>query len=407
MKNGELQIYPEIAARGYFDITYLKGQLVMRTRGWVGLIPISDEVAIHVHSRAPISNLLYMVWRARVTPQRIQNFLRTYRADAATIDSPEELYADTFLSTLRQIHQHGPIKRYAPRQSTEAKRGRLLLSKTVSQFAAKGNRHKHVFEINDFTVDNPENRVIKYTAQRLYSYFQKEPTAYNKPIARDALGFLQLLSQVRQDAVHPAMIARLIAPLVRALPKDHSFYEPALWLAYLIVSRSSIALESFGRAKFETVIINVAEVFEAYVRQLCREASQTHFGNANVLDGNKSPIPLFVASSTPAKPDIYFSRGSQMLAVADVKYKPTPKAQDHYELLAFCNALNVHDAVFICPWLPDTSLTTTLGRTTSGIQVSIARINLSSTDMPMAENQLQINIATLLRLTPHSVFATP
>ena len=46
--NGELSVYPEIANNGYFDLRYGGGRLTLRAGKYVGLIPISDRVAIHV-----------------------------------------------------------------------------------------------------------------------------------------------------------------------------------------------------------------------------------------------------------------------------------------------------------------------------------------------------------------------
>ena len=53
---GKLDLYPEASAKGYFDIDFAEGRLVLKSRGFVGLIPLSDRVAIHVLPRAPIGS---------------------------------------------------------------------------------------------------------------------------------------------------------------------------------------------------------------------------------------------------------------------------------------------------------------------------------------------------------------
>lgn len=398
-QNGVLNVYPEIVGHGYFDINISGNRIVMRAKGWVGLIPISDDIAIHVHSRAPITNLLYMVWRSGSVPKRIDGFLRTYGERLDSLDSPIELYAEVFLAALREIGRKGPLKRYVGRESNIEKRGRLLLNKTVSESVAKGVRNRHTFKLHDLTVNNIENRILKQTADRIFTYYQSNRTSSNLSLAKQASTLLRLLSQVDSFSIHPGQIARSVPALVRALPNSHKFYEPALWLSYLIASRKGVLLETFGQARFETVTIDVASIFENYIRVLCKESAQSVLADCYALDGNRRPVPLFKSSSLSAKPDIYFiQRSGTAIAVADVKYKPKLKSADRYELIAFCNALNVQHAAFISPLMPGQNESKFLGTTSSGIRVHELRIDLSSNDLPAAERRLQELLASTLDL---------
>src|SRR5947209_3689899 len=85
---GRLEVYPEVSAKGYFDIDYAEGRLVLKSKGFVGLIPISDRVTIHVLPRTPIGNLLYMVWRSGGKLTSIGGFIRGYQEQAWSVQNP-------------------------------------------------------------------------------------------------------------------------------------------------------------------------------------------------------------------------------------------------------------------------------------------------------------------------------
>jgi 5-methylcytosine-specific restriction enzyme subunit McrC len=109
--NGELRLFPEVNTGRFFDIDYAKGKLTLRSKGVVGLIPITEKVAIHVRPRAPISNLLYMTWRAGMRPESLPGFIRSYQLATGTVEDPEDLYLHTFLNTLREVDQIGLLRR--------------------------------------------------------------------------------------------------------------------------------------------------------------------------------------------------------------------------------------------------------------------------------------------------------
>jgi len=386
--DGRLDIYPEVSAKGYFDIDFTEGRLVLKSRGVVGLIPISDRVTIHVLPRAPIGNIIYMVWRAGQKLTGLETFVRGYQEEWATIENPETVYFDTFLRTLREVRRTGLLRRYRGQESTTEMRGRLLLNQTVSRFRSHGIAHQHVFSVFDHSIDIPENRILKHTAERLANHFRSDTSTHGKEVHAELRGLLAQFGQVDALRVQPEDVARQTAPLVRGLPNSHYFYEPALWLSYLIATKSGVVMEKTGRARFETVLIDVATVFESYVRKLCEEAAATDLGGCRVYDGNKLTVSLFADHSRfPTKPDIYFKRGGIALAITDMKYKPSLKAEDRYEILGFCEALNVNIAAFVCPRFaaePDVSLH---GTTSGGKKIYVLSLDLAAKDMAAEEKR--------------------
>lgn len=396
--DGALDIYPEVSGKGYFDIDYRKGQLSLRSKGFVGLIPISDTVAIHVVPRAPIGNLLYMIWRAGDRLASIEGFVRGYQETPGAVENAEELYVATLLSALREMKSRGVLKKYCAAETNE-KRGRLLLGQTVSRFHSRGLRHRHVFEVHDLTANNAENQILKHTTERLLRHFSDDLAGENRKVANDLREIVSLFDGVDCVGITRQTVARQAARLIRGLPRSHRFYEPAIWLGYLIALKAGVVMEQVGRARFESVILDVSDVFERYIRRLLQEAATTHFGGCRVLDGNKKQVPLFTTTDLfNTQPDYYFRRGGQDIALADAKYKLKLATEDRYALIAFCEALGVHKAAFVCPRFPGEPLVDHQGTTRGGIQIHVIRIDLVATDLSIEEERFKKQIADSLSL---------
>lgn len=397
LEGGELQIYPEVAGRGLFDIDYRKGSLVLKASRYVGLIPITDRVAIHVRPRVTIANLLYLLWRAGGSPTRLTGFARGYDLHSERIDSPEELYLDTFLTALRNVRSQGILKKYRSRESTDVVRGRFLASKSITQSFAKGYKHRPRFEVYDFGIDCPESQILKATAEHLLRHCRSDPSERGQAASRELSHLLNEFAAVNTVNVHPAMIARTVPSLIRSLPAKHQGYEAPLWLAMLLAMGAVVSLESVGGTRFETLVIDVSGVFERYVRRVCQDADDPTLQALKFVDGNQHPVELFTSGArVTTQPDIYVLRGDQALAVLDVKYKPHPSTQDRYELLAFCEALGVKRAAFICPAPADEPLSEHHGTTKSGISIRILRIRLHSTDRSLAETEFLLSLRQFL-----------
>jgi len=372
---------------------------VLKASKYVGYIPVSNDVAILVQPKAPIGNLFWMAWKAALPPKRLEGFLRGYQLLRWDVESPESLYVDTFLAAMEAGRRKGILKKYRLRESSHEWRGRLLLSPTVNRFRSKGVGHRAAFQVVDFTADVLENRILKHTARRLLRHLESHPNAESAQVARTARRLLGLFATVDDSQVIPEVIARTGLRLIRELPGAYSEYEPALWLAYLIATKSGVVMEEVGGARFESVLIDVPLVFESYVRTIVVEAQEsgTHFRGHVVLDGNKVPLPLFVrGKKSEVEPDLYVTLNNKPVAVADAKYKAEPSRADRYETLAHCDAAKVKVAVFICPLVAGTEAYAHLGTTQSGITMHVVRIDLASTDLSLEQTRFLDQLSRIL-----------
>jgi 5-methylcytosine-specific restriction enzyme subunit McrC len=398
--DGRLRIYPEVTAKGFFDVDYRDGRLVLKSTRYVGLIPINDHIAIHVRPRAAIGNLMRMIERSGTQVSGLSGFIRGYQEQYGAVDDPEQVYLGAFTTALARVSEAGILKRYVTRSTDREWRGRLLLGETVGRFRSRGISQRAMFEVHDLTEDNDENRILKHTAERLLRHLVVQQTNESRNAALRLKGLLRPFAAVDSGSVNSEYVARVTPSIVRGLPRSHHFYEPVLWLAYLICTDSGVSLEEIGPARFETVILDAADVFERYLRTLIQDAAAGPLRGYVVLDGNTRSVPLFFDRQTPpTKPDYYFLRGGKPVALADAKYKPALSAPDRYELLSFCEALAVNNAAFLVPAFPGQDLTQHHGTTAGGRVITVVRIDLAARDIEAEEAAFIDRLATALSLT--------
>lgn len=395
MRRGQLEIYPEVAGHGYFDINYRRGDLVLRASRYVGLIPLSDRVAIHVRPKVPIKNLIWMTWRSGGSAARLEGFVRGYDPQPGAVRTPEDLYLDIFVASLEQATKRGLIKRYESRESEREWRGALAVSRSVERFYSRGISYRHVFDITDLSIDNIPNRILKHTTLRLLRHVEDDKGGPGADLGRAVRSMLRRFEAVDETQVSPELVSRAVPAILRGLPPSQSHYEAPLWLSYLIATNSGISLERIGRARFESLIINVSDIFEEYVRRVLVEADATI--GCKVLNGNTAPLDLFVhGRQFPVAPDYYFAKSERILGLADAKYKDHPSREDRYELLSHSEAAGVRRAAFICPMIPGARRTEAYGTTRGGIEVHLVRIDLGSEDLALEESRLVDSIRELV-----------
>ncbi|MET3463917.1 5-methylcytosine-specific restriction endonuclease McrBC regulatory subunit McrC [Variovorax sp. 1133] len=230
-----------------------------------------------------------------------------------------------------------------------------------------------------------ENRLVKSALQRVLDYFGScRPADLNRiKLIRDCLF---LFDTVELPAKPFRFSEAQLASMVQRLPRHHREYAELLWIAFLLNSKRGFAIESLGAAVFNTLVVNLADVFEDYVRSLVAQSIEKFMPSAQVLNGNQRQVPLFThGSDFVVKPDIYLRKDGRFIAALDAKYKPRTKAADRYEVLAFCEALQVKKAVLICPSAgvvhPEL-----IGITPGRIELHQVKIDLSCADMSQAED---------------------
>lgn len=397
LTDGALDVYEEIASRGFFDLSHRRGRLVLRATKFVGLIPLSDRVAIHVRPKVPIANLAHMICKGGVAPDALRNAMRTYAARESEVDTPELLYRTAFFAALEDLARQGILKQYVTEINDRDWKGSLSVSRSVGRYYARGIRYRHAFRQTKLTADNTANRIIKRYARRVLETLETNPQRDGAMRAKGAHALLALLTPVIESQLSLEDVLAAPRTAIRGLPSTHAHYEAPLWLAYLIASRSGIALEELGPVRLESVVVDMSVVFENYVRRLCQDARETVF-RSRVRDGNSEPCELFREGRRhTVSPDICFERDGLIVALADAKYKHRPSEADRYEVIAYCEATGARHAAFVAPRVGGTPALETIGRT-ERFTLSMVRIDLGNTDILAEEAQFTAALASALLL---------
>jgi 5-methylcytosine-specific restriction enzyme subunit McrC len=352
MNNGVLDIYPQVEEKGYFRIFFAGRDLQLTAGPFVGLIPINPQITIDVRPKLPVANLARVIELADQPIESIAAVHRFYATEAGPTISIVEFLAKNLLIALRDIELRGLYKSYRHKtENSSSPRGRLNFRQTAASNAGRGLRHKVVSSHFEQTLDNPYNRLLKFTlfflAQRL-----RRAAKRNRRLVSDVNTSIALFDGVTLPA--PGELTRLIkCDINGSLPPERRYYERALGIALTIISNKGLCLFGHGQeVEMSSYIINFETLFENYLRNVLRMRLTGTSSGLRVRDGNEEGKKRLFddAKKPPATPDIVIDRPPDVLAIVEVKYKDKVDRTDLNQVITYgCsyrtrNVLLVHQA---------------------------------------------------------------
>lgn len=182
---------------------------------------------------------------------------------------------------------------------------------------------------DEFTVDIPENQMLRAAAERLLRLPR---------VSADVRRGLRRLAAVMLAEVSPV-------PAGHPLPRWHASrlnvrYHVALRLAELVLAAESFDQQR-GSLRVSGFLFDMAKIFEDFVCVAMREALTPYGGRVRF----QHPTHLDDDARVPMRPDIVWLLDAIPIAVADAKYKAEKPAgfphADLYQLLAYCTALGL------------------------------------------------------------------
>ena len=294
----------------------------------VGVVVV-DDLALHVAPKTPLQNIVYMASLGG-HQLRLEDEIE-HGIDAAL---PSAI-ARAFLVEVRRATRRGLVKGYRTLEETSAVvRGRWDIARQLA--ARPGIPLPLEIEFDDFTENIAENRILT-TALRIVRGVELDATA---------------ASTLRQLLV----VFADVEPLPRGMPMSeppitrlNEHYAVALRLARVILDSVSWTHRD-GAHRGGTFLVGMAGVFEAYVANRLRHELEAH---ALQLTTQDRRWWLDIQHAVALRPDLVVSSGSEVMTVADTKYKviandggAAPNA-DVYQALAYALALGVTDAHLI------------------------------------------------------------
>lgn len=325
--HGRMILNPEIESGDYFAVSLSRGVLSLRTRGYVGYIPINDRVVVHVRPRVPVANLTEIV---EVTGLRttVLSALRDYSLTDSWSNSVADLYAVALVGQIELIVLQGLLRDYRrDEQSSSFPLGRVLIGPTIQSHLARGEQHRARSTWFTRTIDNPVNRTVKYAMWLLGEHF-----AYKSSLERDQRQVLRDLNSlygtfdgVRLDHSRGFVRDSVVAGR-RELPAFRAYYRRALDISLAVIEQRGLLLED-GRGpnvRLPSLVLDMSKLFEAYVRKVLQLHAVERGWPWQVVDGkDEGSRPLYTGQASPAAtPDIVVRGPGIEPLVLEVKYIP-------------------------------------------------------------------------------------
>lgn len=325
---GRLTLHRDVDNGPYFAVSLKSSQLRLLARGFIGYVPLTDDLVVYIRPRVPVANLGRIAQVAGVSGATL-SVIRAYRTEAGWNESLTDIYATALADQVSAARSQGLLREYVRREEvTSSPRGRLMVATTARRFWSRGLRHRAAVSWFERTPDNPANQCLKYAVWSLAQQYHRQA-----PVRGEQRKLLSRLNSAFNDLDGVALRhdeAFLSDPLVtgaRALPAPRAYYRPALDLAVSIITQRAIVLgESGGPVQMASVVLNMDALFEAYVRRSLQRSAELDGWAVRVLDGNERPGRQHLFSDSDrhdAQPDVVLrdADGTTPLLI-DVKNVP-------------------------------------------------------------------------------------
>ena len=329
-------------------------QWILEAGPYVGIVPLNADFGIQILPKSGLKNLSYMLYRSGLLNRSLETpFDETvpYQLPEDDLQSFFEGLILSFLQAMDVVKAWGLIRESAVELSASyTMKGKLNRLQWTRDLPRTGGLPipQRIFRSK---FDNLPNRVLHncldYLARIELRFIDKRAVLGRL----DYFGQLSISRTTEQDLVD---LERLLE--TGRFPASRYYYVPALNLALLIARSAGLTLGERSDVVFKPILINMAYMFEKYIRTICQEAVEEL--GARAEDGKVLPIPFYSDAVRPifVQPDVVVKRGGTTLLVADVKYKFGPTPQDHYQMWAYMNVHQVYRAGFISVVEPRTML---------------------------------------------------
>lgn len=301
-------------------------------RGYVGAARVGDkQVQVRPKGKVGIANLIFLLGYA-ADPG--------FRPEDVVGDVEEDLWPALAESLARQGERalsHGVLQGYQTiDEQARTVRGRIRVNDQLKR--RPGLLMPLEVSFDEFTVDTPENRIIRSALRRMLAVPRLKPDVRRR--------LLHLDTKLEGVEVMPAR-----APMPPWTPSRMNLrYQPALRLSQIVL-RNLSATPGIGKIVVTSFVVSMARVFEDFVTTALTEAL-AHSPGRTVgqypaeLD---RPPQGQKRGAIRMSIDVVHLLGGLPTVVYDAKYKAASSSgeypnADHYQMLAYCTALQVSTA---------------------------------------------------------------
>jgi 5-methylcytosine-specific restriction enzyme subunit McrC len=336
----------------------------------------SDAVPEQQRAQEATRNLLHLLAYAGQLPIREHEIAPLVRRDSDWF----EILTRLFASHLMEEWQRGASRSY---QTVEAELPVLKGTWRIAEQLRRPER-KHIFSVayDEFTADNPLNRIFRFVVERLWR------------LTRDANN-RRLLGDLRQWMDEVTLLPSVTAADADStlLTRLNQRYAPLLNLARLFLDGGALQLAADDLTTF-AFVFDMNRLFEAFIANFIRrhrdEILPPALQQCDMLVQSRGAA-CFLArmNGKPVfqlRPDIAFRDGSGFPFLLDTKYKGLNAADttlgvsrnDFYQMYAYAHR---YDCPRVLLLYPQTTATPTALRRNFNLAVSNAIIEVATIDI--------------------------
>lgn len=346
---GRSLVLPETRALSAVELKDVQAGVQLRALGYIGYLPLTAEIVLNLRPKFPVANLWRMLSLADENYDKVLPVLRSYERTTAVGSPPHQLLIRGFCHYLRHIVDLGVAKGYYREPYKGFFNPKVDFSRTISRHISRGDDLTVSSHIFSFSANLPVNAVLKSAC---FSFLHLVPRTAawdtERRLLLEALNALHRVPQTRMRFGDEHM-----ADTVPQWTRE--YYRGALIVYSVLLGYTNIgfAYDAQG-SEMPSFLFCLDNVFESFVRNSIRSSYREN--KISVVDGNlpKNQRPLFQDNRVyPIKPDAIIRRKKQILAIAEVKYKPDIDEKDRYQVISHAVALGAPVAFWISPALTE------------------------------------------------------
>jgi 5-methylcytosine-specific restriction endonuclease McrBC regulatory subunit McrC len=386
---GRSLVLPETRELSAVELKDVQDGVQLRALGYIGYLPLTADIVLNLRPKFPVANLWRMLSLADETYDTVLPVLRSYERTTAAGSPPRQLLVRGFCHYLRQIMDLGVAKGYYREPYTGFFRPKVDFGRTISRQLGRGdylNVSGHLFA---FSANLPVNAVLKSAC---LAFLHVVPRSLGWDADRRLLlEALNALDRVPRGAMRFG--DENLADTVPQWTREH--YRGALSVYSVLLGYTNVgfAYDAQGN-EMPSFLFCLDDIFESFVRNVIRAGYREK--KISVTDGNlnRNQRPLFRDNSIyPIKPDAIIRKKKQVLAIAEVKYKPDIEEKDRYQVISHAVALGAPIAFWISPALSVAEAGLKyVGSISTGTKFYHYRLNLDG-DLEKAVERMMVKIS--------------
>jgi 5-methylcytosine-specific restriction enzyme subunit McrC len=332
---------------------------ILRSKGYIGYIPVSDDYLFRIHPKVPIGNIFRMLEYA----YHLKSF--QFLQGGTNIESIEDLFEHLVSILAKRVldrARKGLYRDYLKRQEDlKYIRGKVMLMQSCRAIAKGGTRIE--CEYQEHTADLMDNQILAWTLYQL---------------PRFALKRHDVRQQVRQAhhalagavAISPVSIQDCIARLYHRLNED---YRPLHSLCRFFLEQCGPSL-TIGDHFMQPFTLHMPNLFESFVAEWLRSNMDSGMHISPQYKATLDDDGRFLFRIDLVLVD---AKTEKILAVMDTKYKrePRPSEEDIKDIVAYAARMKTACGILIYP-----------SAQTENVNLRVGNIIVRSLNFDLADN---------------------